>query len=429
MTIAQVYVSLTIGAPLILTAANRLRADYAALLIAFGLGVGQALFGLPIFNAHGDSAGAVGAINGFGQPITITLISLFILTGTLEKYGVARWIANRILALGGRSVGRLVALYTIAAAALSLILNTVAAGALLLPSALQTARQTGIAPSKLLMPLSFGTLLGGSATYFTTANIITSGLLTAANPPQAPLGVLDFTPVGGLIALAGIAYVIVMAPRLLPERVSLWQPAVLPQPTTLTPRAALLSVLILSLSIGAAILGVPTYLAMLGGALATLLIGLVTAEEAYRLVEWRTVFLVAGMYSVGLALTQTGIAAALGRAMVSAVEPFGALGLASGVFWLTVAFAHLMGGQVTPLVAVPIAISAALQFGVNVHAIAITAAIACSTAYLSPIAHPINMLVTPPADYRFSDFFRLGSGLTVLCYLMLLIGLRLFWRL
>ncbi|MFN7210873.1 MAG: SLC13 family permease [Aggregatilineales bacterium] len=155
MTIAQVYVSLTIGAPLILTAANRLRADYAALIIAFGLGVGQALFGLPIFNAHGDSAGAVGAINGFGQPITITLISLFILTGTLEKYGVARWIANRILALGGRSVGRLVALYTLAAAALSLILNTVAAGghALLLPSALQTTRQTGIAPSKLLMPL------------------------------------------------------------------------------------------------------------------------------------------------------------------------------------------------------------------------------------------------------------------------------------
>lgn len=429
MSLAQLYVSLTIGVPLILTAANRLRADYAALIIAFTLGIGQALFGLPIFDASGESAGAVGAINGFGQPITITLISLFILTGTLEKYGIARWIANQILALGGRSVARLVALYTIAAAALSLIINTVAAGALLLPSALQTARQTGIAPSKLLMPLSFGTLLGGSATYFTTANIITSGLLTAADPPQAPLGVLDFTPVGGLIALAGIAYVIVMAPRLLPSRDSLWQPATVPQPVTLAPKAAFLSVLILIVSIGAAILGVPTYLAMLGGALVTLLIGLVTAEEAYRLVEWRTIFLVAGMYAVGVALTQTGIAGALGQVMVNAVQPLGALGLASGVFWLTVIFAHLMGGQVTPLVAVPIAISAAIQFGVNVHAIAITAAIACSTAYLSPIAHPVNMMVTPPADYRFSDFFRLGSGLTVLCYLMLLIGLRLFWGL
>ncbi len=429
MTAAQVYVSLTVGVPLVLTAANRLRADYAALIIAFTLGIGQALFALPIFDAGGQSAGAVGAINGFGQPIIITLIGLFILTGTLEKYGIARWVANRILALGGRSVERLIALYTIAAAALSLIINTVAAGALLLPSALQTARQTGISPSKLLMPLSFGTLLGGSATYFTTANIITSGLLTAADPPQAPLGVLDFTPVGGLIALAGIAYIILLAPRLLPDRASLWQPAVLPPTLTLAPRSALLSVLILIGSIGAAILGVPTYLAMLGGALVSLLIGLVTAEEAYRLVEWRTVFLVAGMYAVGVALTQTGIAAALGQVMVEAVQPFGALGLASGVFWLTVAFAHVMGGQVTPLVAVPIAISAAIQFGVSVHAIAITAAIACSTAYLSPLAHPVNMMVTPPADYRFSDFFRLGSGLTVICYIMLLIGLRLFWNL
>ncbi len=427
MSITQLYVIVVISLPLILTAANRLRADYAALIIAFLLGIGQAVFGLPIFDSSGDSSRAVGAINGFGQPIALTLISLFILTGTLEKYGIARWIADRLLAIGGQSVPRLIGLYTIAAAALSLIINTVAAGALLLPSALQTARQTNIAPSKLLMPLSFGTLLGGCATYFTTANIITSGLLTVANPPQAPLGVLDFTPVGGLIAIAGIAYIIIFAPRLLPERMSLWQPAAVSHAAALSPKRALLSVLILGVSIAAAVLGLPTYLAMLGGALVVLLLGLITADEAYRLVEWRTIFLVAGMYSVGVALTQTGIAAALGEMMVNAVQPLGALGLAGGVFWLTVIFAHIMGGQVTPLVAVPIAISAAIQFGVNVHAIAITAAIACSTAYLSPIAHPVNMMVTPPADYRFSDFFRLGSGLTLLCFGMLLIGLKLFW--
>ncbi|PJF36384.1 MAG: hypothetical protein CUN49_05735 [Candidatus Thermofonsia Clade 1 bacterium] len=429
MTISQLYVILAIGVPLSLTALNRLRADYAALIVAFVLGSGQALFGLPIFDAHGEASQAVGAISGFGQPIIITLISLFILTGTLEKYGVARWLAERLLRLGGQSTTRLIALYTIAAAALSLILNTVAAGALLLPSALQTARQAKIAPSKLLMPLSFGTLLGGSATYFTTANIITSGLLMAANPPQVPLGVLDFTPVGGLIAIAGILYIILLAPRLLPERTSLWQPATLNPPAVASPRAAVLSILILSGAVGAAVLGLPTYLAMLGGALVVLLSGLATAEEAYRLVEWRTIFLVAGMYSVGVALTQTGIAAELGQTIVRAVQPLGALGLASGVFWLTVVLTHLMGGQVTPLVAVPIAISAAIQFGVNVHAIAIAAAMACSTAYLTPLAHPVNMLVVPPADYRFSDFFKLGSGLTILTFIMLLIGLKLFWQL
>lgn len=428
MTIAQLYVVLAVGLPLIATAANRLRADYAALMIAFALGIGQALLGLPIFDAEGDAAHAVSAISGFGQPVTLTLISLFILTGALEKHGVARWTADRILAIGGHSVTRLIALYTIAATALSLIMNNLAAGAMLLPSALQTARQTDIPPSKLLMPLSFGTLLGGGATYFTTANIITSGLLTVANPPQAPLGVLDFTAVGGLIAIAGIAYIVIFAPRLLPERASRWQPAVVAQTVSLTPKATLCAA-ILGLSVGAAVLGLPTYLAMLGGALMILLSGAVTADEAYRMIEWRTIFLVASMYSVGLAFTQTGIAAALGALMVSAVQPLGAFGLASGVFWLTVALAHVMGGQVTALVAAPIAISAALQFEVNVHAIAITAAIACSMAYLTPLAHPVNMLIVPPADYRFSDFFRLGSGLTVLCFVMLLIGLKVFWQL
>ena len=80
-------------------------------------------------------------------------------------------------------------------------MNTLAAGALLLPSALDASRRTGIKPSKLLIPIAYGSMLGGAATYLTTANIIISGLLPLANPPQAPLGFFDFTPTGGVVAL------------------------------------------------------------------------------------------------------------------------------------------------------------------------------------------------------------------------------------
>ena len=97
-------------------------------------------------------------------------------------------------------------------------MNNLAAGALLLPSALEAARRTGIKPSKLLIPVAYGSLLGGVATYFTTANIIVSDLLTIAKPPQARLGMLDFTPTGGLIALAGIAFLALFGKRLLPDR-------------------------------------------------------------------------------------------------------------------------------------------------------------------------------------------------------------------
>ena len=65
------------------------------------------------------------------------------------------------------------------------------------------------------MAVAYGSLLGGSATYFTTANIIASDLLTTASPPQAALHILDFTPTGGLMALVGIAFVAWLGPRLL----------------------------------------------------------------------------------------------------------------------------------------------------------------------------------------------------------------------
>jgi len=97
-------------------------------------------------------------------------------------------------------------------------MNNLAAGALLLPSAMEVSRRTGTRPSKLLIPVAYGSLLGGSATYFTTANIITSGLLPIANPPQNPLGILDFTPTGGLIALAGILFLYFWGAKLLPSR-------------------------------------------------------------------------------------------------------------------------------------------------------------------------------------------------------------------
>ena len=161
---------------------------------------------------------AVVAISGFAQPVVITLLSLFIITRTLERTGVTYWIAGRVIAIGGRSERRLIFLFATVTALLSLFMNNLAAGALMLPSAISVSRRTGVASSKLLIPVAYGSLLGGVATYFTTANIIVSDLLTTADPPQHPLSVLAFTPTGGLIAVFGILFITLLAPRLLPNR-------------------------------------------------------------------------------------------------------------------------------------------------------------------------------------------------------------------
>ncbi len=214
---AQLFLILAVTIPMIFVTRNRLRVDLAALLIAIVLGIGQ-LLGLGLLGEAHTPQAATLALSGLSEPAVWTLLSLFMITYSLQKSGVTRWLAHRIIDLGRGSERRLIILYTATTATLSLFMNNLAAGALLLPSAMETCRRTNIKPSKLLIPVAYGSLLGGSATYFATANIITSNLLAAAHPPQAMLGILDFFPTGIFILIGGIAFLGLFGTRLLPNR-------------------------------------------------------------------------------------------------------------------------------------------------------------------------------------------------------------------
>jgi di/tricarboxylate transporter len=177
------------------------------------------------------------------------------------------------------------------------------------------------------------------------------------------------------------------------------------------------------------IVGFPDYLAILGGALLLILFGGISMDEAYRSVEWQAIFLIAGMYAVSRAMVATGLADLFGGTVVHLLMPWGGLGLAAGAYLLTGALTQVMGGQVATLVTGPILISAALNGNTNPQAIAVAAAIGCSASFLTPIAHPVNILMVGPANYSFGDFFRTGWPLTILAFLTLLVGLKLFWHL
>lgn len=163
------------------------------------------------------------AFSGFSRSVVITIIGLFIITQALEDAGVVQWIAGRMREVGAGSEVRLIALFMATGAAMSLVMNNIAAGAVLLPAAVQVGRESNVAPSKLLIPLSFGTLVGGMATYFTTANIILSSILRDQDQPA--LGMVDFLPTGGVIVAATLAFMLLIGRRLLPNRESVGQTA------------------------------------------------------------------------------------------------------------------------------------------------------------------------------------------------------------
>jgi di/tricarboxylate transporter len=88
-----------------------------------------------------------------------------------------------------------------------------------------------------------------------------------------------------------------------------------------------------------------------------------------------------------------------------------------------------MGGQVTALVTGPATISAAIQAGVRPQAIAVATAIGCSASLLTPFASPVCIMMIAPGNYTVGDFLRSGWPLTVVSFIMLLVGMVLFWHL
>ncbi len=173
---------------------------FTALMIAVTLGV------VPV-----DSAFA-----GFGHPATIIVALVLVVSAGLVRSG-AVFMITRTLVDASRGLGAHIALMGGIGAILSAFMNNVAALALLMPVDIQTARKAGRSVGLSLMPLSFATILGGMATLIgTPPNIIIASI--RAETLGEPFRMFDFAPVGGIAAIAGLAFVALIGWRLIPNR-------------------------------------------------------------------------------------------------------------------------------------------------------------------------------------------------------------------
>jgi di/tricarboxylate transporter len=186
---------------------------------------------------------------------------------------------------------------------------------------------------------------------------------------------------------------------------------------------AITAVVLLASALGWA----PTAEAVLAGTAALVLTRCLDMEQVYRAVEWRVVLLVAGFLPIGTALLETGLAERIGQGFAATIGPAGSLALIAGLWLFAAALTQFIGGQVTALVVGPIAVAAAVQLGVDPAAAGVTVALACSVAFITPIAHPVNVLMMGPGGYTFGDFPRVGAGLMLVCFLTLLVAMGVVW--
>jgi di/tricarboxylate transporter len=588
---------LTIALAAVLLVTERLRPDVIGILVALTLGLTGVIT-------------AEQVVSGFSQAAVITILSVFILSEGLERTGVTAWLGSRILRLAGAHERRLIGTLTLTSAGLSTFMNSIAAAAILVPPAMGISRKAEIRPSRLLLPLAYGALLGGTATLLTTANIIVSTTLGQAG--FAPYGLLDFLPVGLPLVVAGSALLVWLAPRLLRQRDVASEIARVRRPQTelaslynleagvsafsvpsdsilagqtlgalgwgrdlgltvlgvyhrgrwklapdseavvhaedvllleehppqsfieayrlqphtdprlletiataqvplvevvLAPRSELggkslrqmrfrerygiqviglwrggavlqgdladqplhfgdamlmqgprekfellrsdesflileaeaveppgwrawLATAILVASLGAAAVGLlPIAIATLTGAMLMVLTGCIQMDEAYRSISWRTIFFIAGMLPLSIALQTTGLAGLLGDGLIALAGGAGALELASAILLATIGVGLLIGGQTTAVVLAPVAIAVAKSAGADPRAMAMAVAVGCSLAFVTPLGHPANLLVMGPGGYTLRDYLRLGGPLTLVTALLTLLGLHWVWGL
>jgi di/tricarboxylate transporter len=569
---------------------NILRPDIIALLLVLSLGLTGILTPREAFS-------------GFGRSAVVIMFSAFILAEGLKRSGITEQMGSFIVRLFGKGERRLIFGVMIAAALLSLVMNNIAAASLLFPALSGVARRSKISLSRLLMPLAFGTILGGMATLLTSTNIIVSGLLRDAG--LGGLGLLDFAGVGIPMAIAGILFMTLIGYKFLPaqspahkikaedesiellrtyqlnerlvrvrvrpggmldgktpqesglrERYHLnviamqrrkrtlpiepgttlqgndvllivarpedtlletlegllevlpagqWQNEYLSTPNliliemAIAPRSPLAgqtlqeirfrqkfearvlaiwrhgrsirtrfgdtplefgdglllqgtekslellrtepgfillaeatqpvqistrswaAVLIM---IAALVLSViyPALISeiLLSGAIGMVLTGILNMDDAYRSVEWRSLFLVAGMLSAGVALTKTGGAALVANTIISAVGGRGHFVLLAVLVVLTMLFTQIINGVATVTIMVPIGITVAQQAGMDPRNVGLAMAFASSMAFMSPLGHSVNVMVMGAGGYTFRDYARVGSILTVILVFILL---------
>jgi di/tricarboxylate transporter len=593
MTQANILVLVILAVAVVLFVSEKLRVDLIAMFVLITLVV----TGLVT---------AEEAFTGFASPAVITVWSVYIVSGALFRSGVADSIARFMLRIAGESYLRILFVTMLTIGLMSAFMNNIGAVAILLPALMTVARSIKVAPSKLLIPMAFVSLLGGKMTLIgTPPNILATQIMVEYGGLE-PFGFFAFTPMGAIVLTTGIIYFMTAGHRLLPDRqpgvglsdayhvreyltevrvadssslvgkslsesqlgehfdmtvvqiqregqkplasapdrrlqagdillvkgshqeilsaceaqgleaLTEWKFDDLPTgegvyetvEVTLAPNTHLegltlkesqfrnrygLTVLAIQrrgaslvnkladipLKFGDALLvngprdriafmrkdqeflvletppvearrtkkapiavGVllmvllvvslqfaHVSIAMLAGAMLLVLLGVLSMDEAYQAIEWKSVFLIAGMLPMGIAMQNTGTAEFLANQIVELVGGMGVEAVLMGVFLLTALLTEVMSNAAATVLVTPIAIDAARNLSVNPQTFVMAVVLAAATSFMMPIGHQANVLVFGPGGYRFFDYTKVGVWLNIIIFFVVAITLPLIWPL
>ncbi|MDH3350833.1 MAG: SLC13 family permease, partial [Gammaproteobacteria bacterium] len=189
--------------------------------------------------------------------------------------------------------------------------------------------------------------------------------------------------------------------------------------------AAIMFAVVVSVMMGKAPISIA---AVVGGSI-MVLTGCLNMEQAYRAIDWRAIFLIAGMLPLGTAMQDTGAATYLAGQVMNLLGDAGPWPVIMGLYVLTAMATMIIPTAALVVLMSPIVLSAMSDMGLQPETAMMAIAMAASASFTSPISHPANILVMGPGGYRFIDYLKVGVPLTIVVFITVMVLLPILWPL
>lgn len=367
-------------------------------------------------------------LNSFSSTTVILIGALFVVICGLVQTGFLQWVVKNCLGTP-KSYRMAIVRLMLPVAALSSFLNNTTVVALFTKVVGIWAKKLNIAPSKLLIPLSYASGMGGICTLIgTPPNLIISALY--ADETGVMMGVFTTTIAGLFCLIVGVLSVVALS-GLIPVRVPPEDKSIeleenneelyKPNKKTLYSSLILIAMVVVS-ALGYLTLLQSAFLA----AFAMIACRFCTIDQARSSIDWSLLMIFAGSISLGTAIQETGIAEWISHGIMTVCrnDPFWAL---FGICLASTFITEFTSNTATAAICFPIAYQTAISLNVNPMTFCIALMISVSSSFATPIGSPTHMIVYGPGGYRFGDFAPIGLLMNfIILFANLFITLLLF---
>ena len=196
-----------------------------------------------------------------------------------------------------------------------------------------------------------------------------------------------------------------------------------------TRRAPVAAAIMLGVVVSVLLGYAPISVAAVVGGSVMVLTGCLNMEQAYRAIDWRAIFLIAGMLPLGTAMQSTGAATYIADQVMTLLGDAGPWPVIMGLYIVTAMATMIIPTAALVVLMSPIVLSAMSDMGYAPETAMMAVAMAASASFTSPISHPANILVMGPGGYRFVDYLKVGVPLTIVVFIAVMILLPFFWPL